>query len=406
MLRHYLTQSWWEECFMVFRRVCCVLLALCLCAPLCALAEDDEAFELAITKAFKSYKTVGAALYVAKDGEIVYHRLYGYADKRAKEQVTEETYFRTASVTKLISGIHVMQLVERGLIDLDEGIGDYLGYEVYNPKAQKAEVTLRHLMTHTSSLNPYGAYSTGKYALSEILTGKRRKGSFYEEKPGSKYRYSNFGAGIMGSLIETVSGKNLNDSITEDLFTPLGMDAAFHPSLLKHPSRISTQYGTDGSVIRARSRALASEWDAAADPERHIGLTIGSLWFKGVDLCRVGMLLCNGGSLDGKTILKPETVAEMMADQKDKGAVKISSPYGLCVNRMDNLVKGRLIYGHQGMSEGLLCNIYYDPDTSFVFAMISNGCNNKLSDRIANLSRRLFDLCWQRYSGAEDEVIR
>ena len=221
---------------MFFRRVCCVLLALCLCVPLGALAEEDEAIELAVTKAFKSYKTVGGALYVAKDGEIVYHRLYGYADKRTKELVTAETYFRTASVTKMISGIHMMQLVERGLIDLDKGIGDYLGYEVYNPKAKKAEVTLRHLMTHTSSLNPYGAYSAGKYTLSEILTGKRRSGSFYQEKPGSKYRYSNFGAGIMGSLIETVTGKNLNDSITEDFFAPLGIDAAYHPSLLQHPA--------------------------------------------------------------------------------------------------------------------------------------------------------------------------
>lgn len=392
---------------MLFRRICCVLLALCLCVPLCALAEEeDEAFELAITKSFKSYKTVGAALYVAKDGEMVYHRLYGYADKRAKEFVTEETYFRTASVTKLVSGIHMMQLVERGLIDLDQGIGDYLGYEVYNPKAKKAEVTLRHLMTHTSSLNPYGAYSSGKYALSEILTGKRRNGSFYDEKPGSKYRYSNFGAGIMGSLIETVTGKNLNDSITEDFFAPLGIDAAYHPSLLHYPAWISTQYGADGSVTRARSRVLASEWDASVNPDRHNQLTIGALWFTGEDLCRVGMLLCNGGCLDGVTILQPETVAEMMSDQKGKGAVSISSPYGLCVNRVDNLVKGRMIYGHQGMSEGILCNVYYDPETSFVFALVSNGCNNKMSDHIANLSRRLFDLCWQRYSGTEDKVIR
>ena len=81
-------------------------------------------------KLLKGHKATGAVICVAKDGEIVYEYNYGYANKSAKERVSADTYFRIASVTKLVTGIHVMQLVEEGKLDLDASIGDYLGYTV------------------------------------------------------------------------------------------------------------------------------------------------------------------------------------------------------------------------------------------------------------------------------------
>lgn len=369
----------------------------------CAMAEENT-LDAGMAKAFKQLKTTGATVYVAKNGKIVYEYHYGYADKKTGERVSEDTYFRLASVTKLVAGIHVMQLVEDGLLDLDASIGNYLGYEVKNLYYPDVPVTLRHLMSHTSSLSPYGGYSVSKRPLQQILDASlKRKGNWYRYAPGSKYDYSNFGAGIMGSLVECVTGKNINDSITETLFEPLGIDAALHPALVGEPEKIATQYNASGNTFKSRAKALASDWDAGVNPDMHFRITVGSVWMRGRDLCRLGMMMAQNGYMQisetgaGTRVLKQTTVQEMMADQKGHGYVTVSSPYGLCVNRVTNLLKDRMIYGHQGLSDGVLCNLYWDPQTQFVFVLISNGCNTNMNDRIGILSRRTFQLAWEEF---------
>ena len=109
------------------------------------------------------------------------------------------------------------------------------------------------------------------------------------------------------------------------------------------------------------------------------------------------MLLLNGGELNGVRILKEETVQEMMSSQKGKGCVTIDSPYGLCINRIDNLLEDRMIYGHQGMSGDIVANLYFDPESSLVFAMVTNGCINKIDDHICAISRKVFAAVWDAY---------
>lgn len=351
-----------------------------------------------LEKIFKRQNTVGAVLYVAKGEEILYEYCYGYADRKAQELVSPETYFRTASVTKLVSGIHVMQLVEQGKLALDASIGDYLGYEVKNLYYPKVPVTLRHLMSHTCALRPYGSYRRTDRSLQQLLDAAgNHYSNWYDYAPGSKYNYSNFGAGVMGALVESVTSKNVNDSITESLFQPLGIDAALHPTLLAHPERIVTQYTTEGASDRPRSKVLKEEWDASVDPQRHYRITIGSLWIRGRDLCRLGIMMCQNGILEGKRMLQESTVQAMMADQKGLGYVTVSSPYGLCVNREDSILEGRMVYGHQGMSNGVLCNLYWEPESQLVFALMTNGSKNNMNDHVAVLARRLFAQVWEVY---------
>lgn len=389
------------------RRIIALTLMILLLLPAFALAQDDTAgLHDAIDKILKGHKATGAAVYVAKDGEIVYEHLYGWADAKAKIPVSADTYFRTASVTKMISGVHVMQLVEQGLLNLDENIGVYLGYSVTNPYADDAPVTLRHLMTHTSSLSPNGGYTKSSRKLSELLDDSTRQwNNFRKYAPGSKYEYSNFGAGIMGSLIESVTGKNLNDAVTEGLFAPLGMDAAYHQTLLWNTDNITALYTDQKKLFSSRSNLLQDEWDTAVDPDTHYRKTVGAVWMKGIDMCRMGMLLCGGGTLDGVTILQPETVALMQADQNGQPGITVSSPYGLCINRVDNLVEGRMLYGHQGISNGVVCNVYYDPETQFVFTLVTNGSSASMTDHICRISRRTFAQCWTYFSGTEDAPI-
>ena len=364
----------------------------------CALAEiplpEENPLNAALAAIFPRFRTSGAVVVVAKDGEIVYHYDYGYANKQSKTPITPETYFRAASVTKLVSAIRVMQLVEDGLLDLDAPIGDYLGYEVLNTKHKREPVTLRHLMTHTSSISDSGGYSSNLSLDTFLDASLKHNGNWHDRAPGSKYQYSKFGAGLMGSLMEAVTGQNVNDAVHEGVFDPLDIDAAYHISLLGNPDNAATMYLSDGKLKKSPAAYLRESWDPAVDPNRHYGLTYGSLWIRGDDLCRLGIALCEGGAVDGVKLLEADTVETMMSSQKGLGAVTVDSPYGLCMHRVSTLLQDRMVYGHQGRSDGTLCNLYFEPQSRFVFALITNGSSTKQSDYVANLTRAVFEQAW------------
>lgn len=380
------------------RRLICLLLTLMILLPTGALASDNADLDEALANIFPKYKTAGAVVVVAKDGEIIYHYDYGYAYIKDREPVTPETYFRVASVTKIVSAIRVMQLVEEGLLELDKPIGDYLGFKVQNLKYRNVPVTLRQLMSHTSSISQRGGYSRDR-RLDEFLDASLNHQSNWENwAPGSQYTYSNFGAGLMGSLMEIVTQKDINTCVTEGVFAPLNIDAAYHISLLGDPNKAAYTYKQDGKTLnKSRSAYLRETWEPEIDPNKHYTITVGALWIRGDDLCRLGIALCEGGEVDGVRLLQPETVAQMMSSQEGLGDVTVDSPYGLCVNRVSNLLADRMIYGHQGLSEGILSNLYFDPETHLVFAMITNGCSTSMNDHIGKLSRRVFAEVWDRY---------
>ena len=116
------------------------------------------------------------------------------------------------------------------------------------------------------------------------------------------------------------------------------------------------------------------------------------------DLCRIGILLCNGGFYNGVTLLQMETVEMMMDEQRGKGGISANTPYGLCVHHEMTLVNGKTFYGHQGLCNGILVNLYYDPETRFVFVFCSNGCHNRLDNRVGKLTRRVFAVVWDAYA--------
>ena len=367
--------------------------------PAGALASDYPDLDTALKDIFPRYKTTGAVVVVAKDGEIVYHYDYGYAYKKEKEPVTPETYFKIASVTKLVSAIRVMQLVEEGRLELDRPIGEYFGFRIQNPYFKDIPITLRMLMTHTSSISQRGGYSRD-LRLNEFLDADLDHRSNWEKwAPGSKYVYSNFGAGLMGSLMEIVTQKNIDACVREGVFEPLNMDAAYHISLLGDPDKAVYTYKSDGSLLSSRAAYMRNAWNPEIDPNAHYNITVGSVWIRGDDLCRLGIMLCEGGTVDGVQILQPETVELMMSSQMGLGDVTVDSPYGLCVNRVSNLMDDYMIYGHQGLSEGILCNLYFDPETHLVFTLITNGSSTNMTDHIGRLARRIFPEVWERYSG-------
>lgn len=382
------------------RRLTALLLCLITLLP-CLASADVEALsplDAYVDEAFRGAKTVGGSLVIMKDGQIVYARDYGLKDKARSLPVDENTYFRTASITKMITGVGLMRLVDMGLLDLDADIGTYLGYPVANGRYPDVPVTLRQLMSHTSSLTDVGSYGGGSKTLSQLIgAGKQQNGNYRKARPGSQYEYTNFGAGVTGALIEAVTGMSVDSYMKSAVFEPLGLTATYTASLIENPADVSNQY-KDGKLNRSAGSAIAKKHENFADPEHHYRITIGDVWIRSRDMARLAALLCADGSQGGVRILSPESNLMMRQEQMTLGgSVTGESPYGLFMEHNDTLLKDRMVYGHQGMSAGAILNCYFEPESGFVMVLFSNGGSRTRMNRIGKLARKFFTHFYELY---------
>ena len=184
----------------------------------------------------------GGSIAIVKDGRLVYARGFGYADKESNELVQPHHTFRIASVSKPITSIAIMKLIDQGLINVDgevfgtDGVLNGSDYStILDPIVKK--ITVRHLLHHTSGwglingrhdpmfYNQYIAQQMGetppvgpRTIIKFMLTTQS-----LENEPGIKYFYSNFGFCILGRVIEQISGKSYGNFVKTELLNPLGI---------------------------------------------------------------------------------------------------------------------------------------------------------------------------------------
>lgn len=375
-----------------------LLLALMMMAGV-ALGEEMTIDEK-VDAAFAKVRSVGGAFVVALGDEIVYERYYGVQQQTTKVPVTEKSYFRCASVTKLVTGIGIMKMADEGLLDVDEDISTYLGYTVRNKRYMKQPITLRHLMSHTAGMVENSSFSYKSSILSDMINVEKKAGSNFKKDvpPGSAYTYSNFGAGITGAVIEAVTGQDVSSFMREFLFAPLGIDAAYHVSQLAEPDYICATYKKDGSLYAAPSYMLRQEYVAEADPDHHYRTTIGSLQIRPRDLAKLGIALCGDGTVDGVRVLSEEAIAMMRAPHSEAtDGITGDSPYSFFTIRQDTLFDGRTVYGHQGTDEGVVCNLYTEPESGLTIVVMSNGTRSKRVDGIMSITRSLAGIAWDEF---------
>jgi CubicO group peptidase (beta-lactamase class C family) len=180
----------------------------------------------------------GLAVAKVSGGKVTFLQAYGKANIESNELVTESTLFNIASISKPIMGVVLLQLVEQGKLELDRNINDYLPFKLDNPHLDNEKITLRHLVTHTSSLADY--YDVDSYAINQdssvsleqhlksLLTpsGEQYNNGqyFLENAPGTKRKYSNLAATLAGYLVEATTGITLAEYSKKHLFKPLAME--------------------------------------------------------------------------------------------------------------------------------------------------------------------------------------
>ena len=356
-----------------------------------ALAPDRRAEADAFFAAlFRENEIIGGAVLVSRDGERIYDCFYGWGDKGKTRPVTEDTVYKVASVTKLVTAIGVMQLVEEGKITLDDPLPAEGSGFILNPWHPASPVTLRQVMSHTSSIAGSAPY-TGYIFWQRMDTDSK---TFTPREPGAHYEYSNLNGGILGSLIERMSGESLNDYMTARVFSPLKINAAYAATLLPDAAPLSNTFQQDGTIYRSARQYLQTdeEYDDTCDPDRHYRTSVGSLYISLKGLETLSIALAGSGTAEEVFLLSPESVEEMRRDQAliPGSSVTGETPYGLCLYR--HPAGGKDWYGHQGRWEGLLVDVFFEPESGKTVVLVLNGVQRKSAAEVAPQAQQALDL--------------
>ena len=383
------------------------LLAL-LCALMClcsqALAEEATVEE-ELDRYLRMYDTLGASIAVIQNGEVTFLHNYGKT-KLGGEDITSDTLFQAGSISKMVANIGLMQLVTQQDIPLDTPLSDLFGMEIAHPQYPQTAVTLRQLMTHTASLRDGGFYqeALGKNGekLSSVFSKKDEYAFHAGMKPGTKRQYSNFGGGLIGALVEKLSGQTFDEYMQENVFAPLGITAAYQAALIPQDRTLADIYHMPEKVLGKRLRDDTGLIDEP-DFETHYFLTAGKLIISASDLCKILIALCDGGIYENSRILSESAVQEMTTRQNGIGSVACDSGHGLFMNIItDDQVQGRTMYGHGGKAYGMLCAAYFDPTDRTGVVMLTNGCNNAPSRfGVGLLGRRVLTAVYEHWLDRE-----
>jgi CubicO group peptidase (beta-lactamase class C family) len=295
---------------------------------------DLEAFLDALIPAqLQSRDIAGAVISVVKDGQVLLAKGYGYADFAAKKPViADQTLFRPGSISKVFTATAVMQLVEQGKLDLDRDVNDYLDFAI--PKTYAEPVTLRRILTHTAGFeetlkNLFVPSASAMRPLREYLIGAMPARIF---PPGSVPSYSNYGLTIAGYIVERVSGEPFDKYVAAHILTPLRMEHSSFAQPL--PENLETNMSQGYLAAAQGSRAFEFVTSSPA----------GALSATATDMTRLMLAFLGEGTLEGATILKPETVRAMETRQFELHPAL----HGIGLVLMDYSMNGQRIVGHGG----------------------------------------------------------
>ncbi len=329
---------------------------------------QTEEIESAVHDIVSRYPAVGLAIGVVRNGSLEFFHGHGVADVGTRMPITEDTVLRIASITKTFTAISVMQLYEKGLIDLDEPVGGYLrAYRLVPASPGHRPVTIRHLLTHTAGM-PEVAHPDGVFRpdFGESFPAGERLPSpaeFYggairlRAEPGTRFVYNNHGPTTLGQIVEDVSGKTLADYFHDHIFQPLGMV----DSCLKRSDAVETRLATGYEIHSGRLEEV--------DERDMVTAGAASIFSTPRDMSRYVAALLAGGEGEHGSILEPDTL-EMMFDPHWQPDPRIPG-MGLGFFRAER--NGHVVVRHQGTHPGFHSEMALAPAAGIGVVAFTNG---------------------------------
>ncbi|MBQ7138832.1 MAG: beta-lactamase family protein [Clostridia bacterium] len=325
------------------------------------------------------HRVLGASLLLSDGRDIAQVHTTVYSPRHV---ANENTLFRVASITKMATALVTLMCVDEGLFSLDSPIRPLL------PETEHSHVldgmTVHHLLCHTSGLQDTPAMDKalreGGTFVSVLAAESIRSGT-----PGKQMEYCNFGFGLLGCLLENVTGMCISELFRVKLFEPLGMRATLDASTLDEScimpiSRVLPyKKGNDVTITKLGRVPLDKP-----DPLRHFGHTAGAMYTDAPSLSRLLDLIGGMGMIDGKRLVSAELMAEMTR-------VQSSTPtrtYGLglvLLNRPG--ISERRLLGHQGFAYGCVDGAFIEEDTGRKVVFLNGGASEAREGKLGLVNK-------------------
>lgn len=303
------------------RRALLLLVPLCLFVSLAPaqVADGIPSIKPRMQKFVDDADIAGAVTVVGRKDGVIHHQAVGFRDLAAKDAMKPDALFRIASMTKPITAIGIMILVDEGKLSPDDDVEKYLpafkgqmlvAEKGAQPKPPSRPIKIRDLLTHTSGLpSAYpgefaSAYAKRNYTLAETTAAIAKQPLQFE--PGSKWSYCNSGIDTLGRIIEVVSGESFEGFLQQRVFGPLGMtDTVFYPTPEQFKRLALTYNKKDGMLVGEPFNLIG----LPENPKHPI--PAGGLISSAGDLSKLYRMMLHKGQLDSKRILSEKAVAEM-----------------------------------------------------------------------------------------------
>jgi CubicO group peptidase (beta-lactamase class C family) len=348
-----------------------------------ALAKPEPAIAGAIQPFVENQAIAGAVMLVAGKEQVRSLTTIGYADLAAKRPMQADNLFWIASMTKPVTATAVLMLQEEGKLSVDDPVAKYLP-ELANLKTadgKPGNLTLRHLLTHTSGMGEATPQESGAAKkLADLIPGFAKKPLQFE--PGTQWQYCQSGINSLGRIIEIVSGQSYPEFVQRRIFDPLGMkDTTFYPTSAQ-AARLATSYqAANGNLKEVKLFFLGGLDPTSRD---RYPLANGGLFSTAHDYGRFCQMLLNEGKFAGRRYLKPESVKLMSTIQT--GEIKTGFTegngwgLGCCVVRQPQGVTAALSPGTFGHGGAYGTQAWIDPVRQTIYLLLVQRSNFPNSD--------------------------
>lgn len=323
-------------------------------------------------------KIPGAVISIVKDGKIIFSNGYGYADLERKIPVdAEQTVFRVASLSKLFTATAAMQLYERGALDLNKDVNEYLeNWQIENPYDEP--VTPARMMTHTDGTTQrlVGLGARTKSEMQPLAEYLPEYMPVINYSPGKFYSYSNHSIALLGYLVEKISQTPFVEYIDRNILQPLNMrNSTFQqPPIEELPENFATGYQIVNGNVQPVPYLYLNIAPAAA------------LMTTATDMAHFMVAHLQLGSYEGNRILQPET-AEMMHQTHYQIHPQLpGTSYGF----RERLINNKSAIGHLGSLRGYSSSLNLIPEENIGIFIATNSFSNLHGEFLAMFFDRYF----------------
>lgn len=358
----------------IFFFIAAAMLTMTACQP-----SMEQRTSQAIQQVMDEFQAVGVSVAVVKGGEIIYNESFGYKDLDTQTPLANDDMMRIASISKSFTATGLMQLVERGIISLDDDVSDLIGFQMRNPRYPDVPITLKMVLSHTASIRDQENYSTLDH-LNPAISGDCAE-SYYDYKPGEGYNYSNLGLNLAGSILEKQSGVRFDHYVKDSIIHRLGLCGGHNVDDLDNSKLVSLYHRRDGAYVKSNAYSSVSH----RLPNYVMGYSTpmfsptGGVKISAHDLAIYMMMHMNYGEYNGVRIISEESSRTMQTPVWMSQNAN-EEQYCLCLWEFIDFLDtdkynepGHYLIGHTGDAYGLYSIMIWSPEEDWGIVGMTNG---------------------------------